>query len=730
VIQQTSIRMRALVTGACCAAALLGLAACGGGSSASPTASSAEKGAAGLTYPVARRSDQVDDYHGEKVADPYRWLEDVDSAETKTWVEAQNKVTFGYLEQIPQRAAIKERFTQLWNFERYGVPVKRGGKYFYTRNAGLQNQAALYVADSLQAEPRLLLDPNTLLADGTAALVGWEPSEDGKLLAYGIAEAGSDWEIWRVRDVATGKDRADELKWVKWAAATFDKGASGIYYSRYDEPKSDEVLRGVNYFNKVYYHKLGDSQAKDRLIYEKPDRKEWIFTAGVTEDGRYLIVNNWAGGAYGTNQIMYRDLARPNAPMVELIMGFDARYDFIGNEGSRLWFVTNLDAPMGRVIEIDVARPERTRWKTVIPAASDSLQQVTVVGDRFVAVYLKDAASQVKSFALDGSSPRELKVPALSTLAGFHGLRSDSETFYSHVDFVHPGTIYSYDVRTGESTLFKEPKLAIDPDDYETREVFVTSKDGTKVPMFITGKRGLKQDGNNFALMYAYGGFQISITPRFSPEFVAFMEKGGIYAQPSLRGGSEYGEAWHKAGMRENKQNVFDDFIASAQWLIDNKYTSTPKLGVRGASNSGLLMGAMLTQRPDLFGAVLCQVGVLDMLRFQQWTIGWAWAPEYGSSDKAEDFKWLRAYSPLHNVKPGTKFPPTLITTGDHDDRVFPAHSYKFAAAMQHAQAGDAPVLIRIETRTGHGQGRPTTKQIELAADQLAFFQKALNLSE
>jgi prolyl oligopeptidase len=717
--------MRVLGTGAVASLCLLALAACGGKSDQHAAAASS---AARLTYPEAPRTDHVDDYHGEKVADPYRWLEDVDSAQTKAWVEAENKLTFGYLEQIPQRAAIKERLTQLWNFERYGVPVKRGGKYFYTRNDGLQNQAALYVADSLDAQPRLLLDPNTLLADGTAALVGWEPSEDGKLLAYGIAEAGSDWEIWRVRDVATGKDRGDELKWVKWAAATFNKDASGIYYSRYEEPKAEEVLRGVNYFNKVYYHKLGDPQSKDQLIYEKPDHKEWIFSSIVTEDGRYLVLNNWSGGPYGTNQILYRDLKKPNAPMVELLMGFDSRYDFIGNDGSRFWFMTELGAQRGRVVEIDLANPDRAKWKTIIPEASEAIEDVSVVGDRFIVTYLKDAASQVKSFALDGSSPRDLKVPALSTLAGFHGMRSDPQTFYSHVDFVHPGTIYSYNVRTGESKLFKEPKLAINPDDYETREVFVTSKDGTKVPMFITGKRGLQQDGNNPALMYAYGGFKISITPRFSPEFVAFMEKGGIYAQPSLRGGFEYGEAWHEGGMRENKQNVFDDFIASAQWLIDNKYTQTPKLAVRGASNSGLLMGAMLTQRPELWGAVLCQVGVLDMLRFQQFTIGWAWAAEYGSSDKPEDFKFLRAYSPLHNVKPGTTFPPTLITTGDHDDRVFPAHSFKFAAAMQNAQAGDAPVLIRIETRTGHGQGRPTTKQIELAADQLAFFVKALNL--
>jgi len=679
-------------------------------------------------YPDSPRGDQVDDYHGVKVADPYRWLEDLDTTETQAWIAAQNKVTFGHLEQIPQRAAIKDRLTELWDYERFGLPVKRGGKYFYTRNDGLQNQAALYVADSLSTEPRLLLDPNTILADGTAALVGWEPSGDGKLLAYGISEAGSDWETWRVRDVASGKDHADELKWIKWASATFNKDASGLYYSRYDEPKPGEALRAINYYNKVYFHKLGDNQAEDTLVFEKPDQKEWIFSSTPTEDGRYLVLNNWSGGAYGTNQILYRDLSRPDAPMVELIMGFDSSYGFIGNEGTRFWFQTDNDAPLGRVIEVDLAAPDRENWKTVIPEAREVLQTVSLVGDRFIALYLKDAATQVRSFALDGSSPRELQVPALSTLGGFRGLRSDPETFYVQVDFVNPGTIYSYNVQTGESDLFKQPKVRINPDDYETRQVFVTSKDGTKVPMFITHKRGLELNGNNPALMYAYGGFKISQTPRFSPEFVAFMERGGIYAQPSLRGGLEYGQDWHEGGMRENKQNVFDDFIAAAEWLIDNQYTQTSKLAVRGASNSGLLMGAMLTQRPELFGAVLCQVGVLDMLRFQEFTIGWAWAGEYGSSDNPEDFGFLRAYSPLHNVEPGTKFPPTLITTGDHDDRVWPGHSFKFAAAMQHAQAGDSPVLIRVETRSGHGQGRPTSMQIELAADQLAFFQQALKM--
>ena len=681
-----------------------------------------------LQYPEAHRSDQVDDYHGVKVADPYRWLENLDTAETRSWVEAENELTFAFLARIPQRAAIKDRLTALWNYERYGLPVKRGGKYFYTRNDGLQNQAALYVADSLESAPRLLLDPNTLIADGTAALVGWEPSEDGKLLAYGIAEAGSDWEIWHVRDVATGMDRADELRWVKWAAATWNKDASGLYYIRYDAPAAGKELSDVNASNKLYFHQLGAPQPEDALVYEMPAGESGILSAAVTEDGRYLIVSQLTGADYGANEVLYRDLANPDASVVALITGYDSSYSFIGNEGGKFWFHTENGAPLGRVIEVDISNPAREQWKTVIPEAGEVLQDVSVVGGRFIASYLKDAATQVKSFALDGSSPREVKVPALSSVGGFRGLRSDPETFYSHVDFVHPGTIYRFDVNTGESKLFKQPKLAFNPDEYESKEVFVTSKDGTKVPMFITHRRGMKLDGNNPALMYAYGGFKISQTPRFSPEYLAFMERGGIYAQPSLRGGSEYGEDWHEAGMREKKQNVFDDIIASAEWLIDNKYTQTSKLAVRGASNSGLLMGAMLTQRPDLFGAVLAQVGVLDMLRFQQFTIGWFWAGEYGRSDNPEDFKFLHAYSPLHNVKPGTKYPPTLITTGDHDDRVWPGHSFKFAAAMQNAQAGDAPVLIRIETRSGHGQGRPLAKQIELAADQLAFFHQALNM--
>jgi prolyl oligopeptidase len=694
---------------------LLGLSACGSG--AAPTAQTAP---AQLTYPESKRVDQVDDYHGEKVADPYRWLEQLDSPETKAWIEAQNKVSFGYLEKIPQRAAYKERLTQLWNYERFGMPVKGGSRYFYTRNDGLQNQSVLYVADSLDGERRVLLDPATLLADGTAALAAWIPSEDGKLLAYGIQEAGSDWEQWKVRDVATGNDLSEQLKGVKWAAVAWAKDGSGLYYSRYDG--------GVNFFSKLFFHKLGTPQADDQLLYQNRDIKEWTFVPEVSEDGRYLIIFIWKGSD-GTNQIYYKDLQKPNAKVVELIKGFDAAYNFVGNDRGRFWFRTDAGAPMGRLVEVDIAQPDRAKWKNVIPEGSDALQGASLVGDRFFASYLKDASSQIRVFDLKGAPVREVALPGLGSAGGFNGRRADTETFYAFLSFIQPPTIYRYDVRSGASTVFKQPQLQFNAADFETQRVFVTSKDGTRLPMFVTHRKGLKLDGNNPTIMYGYGAFRISLTPRFSPETVAFLEQGGVYAQPSLRGGFEYGEAWHQGGMFERKQNVFDDFIAAAEWLIANKYTQRSKLAIRGGSNGGLLVGAVLTQRPELFGAALPAVGVMDMLRFQHFSINWTLAAEYGSSDNPEQFRYLRAYSPLHNLRPGTKYPPTLITAGDHDDRLPPIHSYKFAATMQHDQAGDAPVLIRIDTRTGHGMGRPVTKEIDLAADSLAFIHQALGMN-
>jgi prolyl oligopeptidase len=691
---------------------LLGLAGCSG--DAAPTA------AAKLQYPESRRVDQVDDYFGEKIADPYRWLEQLDSPQTRAWIEAQNKVTLPYLEKIPQRAKYKERLTQLWNYERFGMPVKGGDRYFYTRNDGLQNQSVLYVADSLDGAPRVLLDPTTLLADGTAALAAWIPSEDGKLIAYGIQEAGSDWEQWKVRDVATGKDSEEQLKGVKWAAVAWAKNGSGLYYSRYDG--------GVNFYSKLFFHKLGAPQSDDELIYENRDIKEWTFIPELSQDGRYLIIVIWKGSD-GTNQLYYKDLQQPSAPVVELIKGFDAAYNFVGNDGGRFWIRTDAGAPMGRVVEVDTAHPDRVKWKDVIPQASEALQSASLVGDRFFASYLQDASSQIRVFDLKGAPVREVKLPGLGSAGGFNGKRTDTETFYTYLSFVQPPTIYRYDVRAGDSSVFKQPRLTFNAADFETERVFVTSKDGTRVPMFVTHRKGMKLDGDNPTILYGYGAFRISLTPRFSPETVAFLEQGGVYAQPSLRGGFEYGEAWHQAGMFERKQNVFDDFIAAAEWLIANKYTQSSKLAIRGGSNGGLLVGAVLTQRPELFGAALPAVGVMDMLRFQRFSINWTLAAEYGSSDQPDQFKYLRAYSPLHNLKPGTKYPPTLITAGDHDDRLPPIHSYKFAATMQHDQAGDAPVLIRIDTRTGHGMGRPVTKEIDLAADSLAFIHHALGMN-
>lgn len=690
-------------------------------------ASTAKAAGMKLTYPESLRSDHVDEYHGAKIADPYRWLEDVDSPQTKAWVEAQNKVTFGFLEKIPARQKVKERLTQLWDYERFGLPIKRGNRYFYTRNDGLQNQAVLYVADSLDAEPRLLLDPNKLSEDGTVALAGWTPSEDGKLLAYGLAGAGSDWREWKVREVATGKDLPDHVQWVKFAGASWALDGSGFYYSRYDEPKPGEQYTGVNYFQKLYFHKLGDEQSKDKLIYQRADQKEWGFDGNVTEDGAYLIISVWRGSER-KNQIFYRDVKRPDAEVVELITGFDFEFEFVGNDAGKFWFVTDFEAPMRRLVAVNVAEPDRAKWQTVIPETTDVLEGIGLVGDRFCAMYLKDASSRVKVFDLAGKPLRDVELPAIGSVTGFGGKRTDQETFYAFTSFVDPGSIYRYDVMTGESKVFRQPKLAFKPTDYETNQVFVTSKDGTRVPVFLTHRRGLKLDGNNPTVLYAYGGFNISQTPSFSVSNMVWLEMGGVFAVANLRGGGEYGRGWHEAGMLNRKQNVFDDFISAAEWLIANKYTRSEKLAIRGGSNGGLLVGAVMTQRPELFGAAIPAVGVMDMLRYHKFTIGWAWAGEYGSSDNPKDFPVLRAYSPLHNLRPGTKYPATMITTADHDDRVVPGHSFKFAAALQHAHAGDTPVLIRIETRAGHGAGTPTTKLIEAAADSIAFLTKALQI--
>ena len=677
-----------------------------------------------ISYPKPPIGEQIDDYFGTKVADPYRPLEDLDAPATRKWVEAENKITFDYLEKIPERKRINQRITALWDYEKFGIPFKEGGNYFFSKNTGLQNQSVLYTTPALPGDARALIDPNTLSADGTVALSGMAVAQTGKLLAYGLASAGSDWQEWKVREIDSGKDLSDHLKWVKFSAASWDRDGTGFFYSRYDAPSGEE-LKQTNYFHKLYYHKIGTPQDQDPLIYERKDHKDWLFNAAVTDDGRYLIITV-SQGTDPKKRVFYKDLQQPESNVVELLNKQDAAYNFIDNDGPVFWFKTDLNAPRGRIIAIDVGKPEDI--KELVPESADKLENISAVGDRFVANYLKDAHSVVRLFELSGKPAGEIPLSGLGTAGGFSGKRHDTETFYSFVSFTEPPTIYRYDFKTGKSTVLFRPKVDFKSQDYTTEQVFYQSKDGTRVPMFITYRKGMEKNGNNPTLLSGYGGFDISNVPSFSPATAAWLQMGGIYAVANLRGGGEYGKDWHLAGTKLRKQNVFDDFIAAGEWLITNKYTSTPKLAISGRSNGGLLVGAVLNQRPDLWGATLPGVGVMDMLRFQKFTIGWAWASDYGSSDNADEFKALYKYSPLHNIKPGAKYPPTLITTADHDDRVFPAHSFKFATALQKAQAGDAPVLIRIETRAGHGAGKPTAKVIEDVTDQWAFLVKNLGM--
>ena len=680
-----------------------------------------------LAYPKARKGDQVDLYHETKVPDPYRWLEDPDSSESRAWIAAQNRLTFSYLKQIPERAAIKKRLTEIWDYEKYQLYYKEGDRYFFKKNDGLQNQDVLYTVSSLDGRPTVLLDPNKLSEDGTVSLRGWQPSDDGKLLAYGLSTSGSDWQEWKVRDVATGADLDDHLRWVKFSGASWTKDGKGFFYSRYDEPDKDATLQGLNYFQKLFYHRLGTPQSDDVLIYDRPDEKEWGFDGSVTDDGRYLIITVWKGTG-PKKLVFYKDLQDKGSKVVELIREFEAAYSFIEHDGPIFWFRTDLDAPRYRVIAIDITRPERDHWKEIIPQGANTLRSVRLVGGRFIASYLKDAHSRVKVFDTRGGFVRAVELPGMGRAYGFGGKTDDPETFYGYTGFTDPAMIFRYDVETGKSTVFRRPTVDFNADDFVTRQVFFRSKDGTKVPMFITHKKGITLDGRNPTLLYGYGGFNIPITPGFSSKYIVWMEMGGVYAVANLRGGGEYGKEWHDAGKKLNKQNVFDDFIAAAEWLIDKKYTSKQKLAIHGGSNGGLLVGACMTQRPDLFAACLPAVGVMDMLRFHQFTIGWAWTSDYGSAKNPEEFKALYAYSPLHNLKPGTAYPATLITTADHDDRVVPAHSFKFAATLQDAHSGSAPVLIRIQTKAGHGAGKPTSVQIDEITDMWAFLVRTLDM--
>lgn len=682
-----------------------------------------------VKYPDSPRVDHVDSYHGRNIPDPYRWLEDPDTPEARTWINAQNDVTFGILNGIASRDRIKSRMTELWNYERFGTPFKEGGKYFYTRNDGLQPQSVLYVADSLTAEPRVLLDPNTFSADGTVALTGYAVTEDGRYIAYGVADGGSDWQTWRVRDIATGQDLPDVVNWVKFSGASWTKDGKGFFYSRYDQPGAGADLRTKNEFQKLYYHRLGDDQSRDILIHEQKDQPNWGFGGGVTEDGRYLAISVW-WGTRQENDFLYKDLTDPDAKVTNLLTGFTATYDFIGNDGQTFYFSTTNNAPKGRVVAIDLRRPDPASWTEIIPERDENLRGVSYVGGHLFAQYLKDAKSQVRVHDTTGRFVREVVLPGIGSAGGFGGKATDPETFYSFTTYTNPGAIYRYDVTTGKSEVFRKPSFSADLSPYETRQVFYTSKDGTKVPMFITCRKDIELNGSNPTLLYGYGGFNIPMTPGFSPATVVWLEMGGIYAVANLRGGGEYGKEWHEAGIKLKKQNVFDDFIAAAEFLIDEKYTSPKRLAIQGGSNGGLLVGACMTQRPDLFAACIPQVGVLDMLRFASFTIGKAWESDYGSVENKDEFEAMLAYSPYHNAKPGVSYPATLITTGDHDDRVVPAHSFKFAAALQQAQAGDAPVLIRIETRGGHGAGKPTAMVIEERADILGFISWALGMEE
>ncbi len=673
-----------------------------------------------MRYPQARISDHTDILHGNTVADPYRWMEDIDSEETRAWIKAQNALTQSFLDKVPMREQIQQRMTELWDYEKFGVPEQHAGRVFYTYNTGLENQDVLYWMKDMAGDAQVLLDPNALSEDGTSALTGYAISNNGKYLAYAISDAGSDWQEWFVRRVDDAQDMPDQLRWVKFSSASWDKNDTGFYYSRYDAPTEGDLLKKTNYYQKLYYHKLGTDQSEDVLVYERPDQPEWGFHGVVTEDGNYLVIIVTIG-TLDEVCIFYQDISQPDQSVVELLNRFDAEYELVANQGSLFYFLTTYQAPLRRLIAINITRPDPEHWHEIIPEGADALEVVSLLDEKFACQVLNDAVNQVRIVDMQGKLLGSVDLPGLGTVYGFRGKSTDTETFYAYTDITTPQCIYHFDLQSLKSTIFRSPRLVFDPQQYTTERVFVTSKDGTKVPVFISHKKGLQKNGDLPTYLFGYGGFNISIPVMFKVPNLVWMELGGVYAQVQLRGGSEYGEAWHHAGTKANKQNVFDDFIATAEWLIASGYTRPSKLAIGGRSNGGLLMGAVLTQRPNLFGVVMPTVGVMDMLRFHKFTIGWAWVSDYGSPDDPEEFKAIYAYSPYHNIQSGTCYPPTMITTGDHDDRVFPAHSYKFAARLQASQGCETPILIRIDARAGHGVGKPTAKLIEESADLWAF---------
>ncbi|HET9388019.1 MAG TPA: prolyl oligopeptidase family serine peptidase [Steroidobacteraceae bacterium] len=677
-------------------------------------------------YPVTATIRTRDHYHGVAVADDYRWLEDLDSDATRKWVNAQNQLAQPRLEAIPQRAWIKDRLTKLWNYERFNIPIEEGGRYFFLHNDGSQNQSVLFVSDSLDSPGRVLFDPNAVRADATVALSEFKPSPHGDLVAYALSDGGTDWQTWKFRRVADGNDLADTLSHTKFWGVSWAHDGSGVYYSRYPalpNGKGDDAGRPA-----IYFHRLGEPQDQDHLIYAVTDHPTRIPSARVTEDGHYLVITLFDG--YERNGISLLDLRRPGATVQPLFYAWDALYTFIGSQGEELFFQTTKDAPQRRVIAVDARRPAWSPWPTVIPEQRAALEEAVFVGGRIIARYVEDVHSVVRIYERGGRPAGIVTLPGLGHVEGFEGKSTDAETFFSYTDYLTPSRIYRYDIRSNTATVWRSARIPASTDEYVTEQVFYPSKDGTRIPMFITHRRDVAKDGNQPVLLYGYGGFNISLTPVFRPSVLAWLEMGGIYAEANLRGGGEYGEIWHKAGTLESKQNVFDDFIAAAQYLINEHYTRSQRLGIHGRSNGGLLIGAVMTQRPELFGVALPAVGVLDMLRYQTASANARqWSSDYGLSEDAEQFRALYAYSPYHNVKKGVCYPPTLITTADHDDRVAPWHSYKFAAALQAVQVCGNPVLIRVETRAGHGAGKPVSMQIEDIADQWAFAAKALGMS-
>jgi len=685
-----------------------------------------------IKYPFTATSSQVDNYHGTFIADPYRWLEDTDSPQTREWIEAQNTLTFSFLENIPAREKIRQRLRELWDYPKVYAPRKTGGRYFQLRNTGLQNQDVLYTFDSLDGEKRVLLDPNQLSEDGTIALTDWRVSQDGRYLAYSTSSGGSDWQTWHIRDVPSGDDLPEILAWSKFSSAAWLPDSSGFFYSRYEPPDESDRLLEVNLNQKLYLHRLGTSQAEDELIYQRRDQPEWGFDAKVSNDGEYLVLHVWHG-TDTRNRLFYKTLHGPSG-FVELIPDLEASYEFVGNDGPTFYLRTDLNAPKGQLIAIDLHKPGKQDWRVLIPESEDVLESVKIINNQFVTLYLHHASHQLKRYDLSGAYLGEIQLPALGSILSLNsevylfGEREDDELFFSFHSFAYPPTTFRYSFADDGSEALEAPSLGIDLAAYRTEQVFLSSKDGTRIPMFLVFRDGLRKDGKNPTLLYGYGGFNISITPTFMISRLVWLEMGGVLAVANLRGGGEYGEEWHKAGSLENKQNVFDDMIACAEYLIDNQITTSSRFAIEGRSNGGLLVGTCNTQRPDLFGAALPAVGVMDMLRFHQFTIGWAWVSDYGSSDDPEQFRVLLSYSPLHNIRPGIHYPATLVTTGDHDDRVVPGHSFKFAAALQAAQAGDAPILIRIQTEAGHGFGKPTNILIEEQTDILAFLVQVLGI--